>query len=374
MKTTILLTAGGTGGHLFPAQALAAELGRRGYRIELLTDERADKYGSAFPADEVHLVDSETIRSKNPISLAKTALKLMMGTFQSIGVVRRSKGKVMVGFGGYPTFPPMFAARLCRLPTILHEANAVLGRANTMLARQATVVATTFPLAGLEASIAAKVNATGNPLRDNVLAVCDRAYEAPETEGPFRLLVTGGSQGARFFSDAMPLMLAQLSDDQRNRLSIVQQCRPEDLQRVQEAYDQLGVKAELASFFTDLPERIANAHLVVARAGAGTVCELAAIGRPSILVPLPGALDNDQGNNAKVLESVGGAAVIKQSELTPERFASEIGSLMASPEKLAASAAAAKTQGRPDAVSRLADLVEQVAGTASGNEEEGKSQ
>ncbi|WP_310619087.1 undecaprenyldiphospho-muramoylpentapeptide beta-N-acetylglucosaminyltransferase [Flexibacterium corallicola] len=361
MKPKILLTAGGTGGHLFPAQALAQELGRRGYAVELLTDERADKYGSAFPAEKVHLIESETIRGRNPLNLAKTLFKLLKGTLQAYKIIRSSNATVIIGFGGYPTFPPMFAARLARLPSILHEANSVMGRANRMLAKGVSALATTFELKQLEPALKAKAVTTGNPLRDNVLAVSNVAYHTPEVGGSFHLLVTGGSQGARFFSQVMPQTLGLLTSEERSRLAIVQQCRPEDLERVEATYRELGIAAQLAPFFKDLPAHISAAHLVLSRAGATTVCELAAIGRPSILVPLPGAIDNDQGNNAKVLEEAGGAWSIAQKDLSPQRLAEELRRLMGSPETLSAAAQAAKTKGQPDAVSRLADLVEDVA-------------
>lgn len=361
MTKTILLTAGGTGGHLFPAEALASELVRRGWTVDLATDERADKYGSRFPAREVHIIASETLRSKSPVAILKTIFSLARGTLQALGVVRRVKPSVVVGFGGYPTFPPMLAARLARVPSILHEANAVMGRANRMLARGVDAVATSVPIAGLDPSIAAKARETGNPVRPMVIEAARVAYPPLEAQGPFQFLVFGGSQGARFFSDLMPEALALLPADKRARLRLVQQCRPEDLDRVKTRYEELGVSAELAAFFTDLPMRLANAHLILCRSGASSVSELAVIGRPSILVPLPHALDQDQSANARVLEAVDGAWPIEQKNLTPQALADRLGSLMDEPQTLAAAARAAAGQGKADAVARLADLVEQVA-------------
>ncbi|KZK94746.1 MULTISPECIES: undecaprenyldiphospho-muramoylpentapeptide beta-N-acetylglucosaminyltransferase [unclassified Pseudovibrio] len=369
MKPKIMLTAGGTGGHLFPAQALACELKRRGYGVELITDSRADKYGSAFPADNVHLVKSDTIRGKNPISLAKTAIKLGLGTLQAMKAIRAAKPAAIVGFGGYPTFPPMFAGRLLSVPSILHEANAVMGRANRMLAKGATAVATSFPLKTLPADLAAKATMTGNPLRDNVIAVCGQTYNAPEKGGAFHLLVFGGSQGARVFSQILPAALKLMAPEDREQLVVVQQARPEDLEGLESSYREMGVAAQVASFFTDLPERIAAAHLVISRSGAGTVCELAAIGRPSILVPLPGALDNDQGMNANVLAEAGGAWPIPQKELDPQRLARELKELMDNPGRLAQAAHAAQAQGAPEAVQRLADLTETLVGAAPATEQ-----
>lgn len=366
MNKTILLSAGGTGGHLFPAQALADELGKRGWSVDLATDERADKYGQAFPARSVHIVASATIGARDPAALAKTAAKLALGTLQAARVIARIRPAAVVGFGGYPTFPPMLAARLTRTPSVLHEQNAVMGRANRMLARGVTAIAESFAATCAGTRFAEKAVHTGNPVRGAVLAAAATPYEAPQAGGEWRLLVFGGSQGARFFSDAMPEALAMLAPADRARLRLVQQCRPEDLERVRAAYDRLGITAELAEFFTDMPARIAASHLVICRSGASSVSELAAIGRPSILVPFPYALDHDQSANAAVLENAGGAWPIVQKDLTPERLASELAGLMSHPGRLAAAADAARAQGRPDAVERLADLVEHVAagGTA----------
>lgn len=361
MSKTVLLTAGGTGGHLFPAQALASELERRGWAVELATDERADKYGTAFPAREVHIIASETIRGRNPISLAKTAVSLLRGTFQARAVIKSLKPDVVAGFGGYPTFPPMFAARMTGTPSILHEANGVMGRANKMLAKGVTAIATSVPLKNLPADLASKQVETGNPVRDAVLAAANQPYAAPDTDGVFKLLVFGGSQGARFFSDLLPPAVERLPEDLRARLRIVQQCRPEDLDRVRDVYQRLGVSADCAAFFQDMPKRIADAHLVLCRSGASSVSELSVLGRPSILVPLPGAIDQDQAANAKVLEQAGGAWPIPQSDLGPERLAEEITKLMNAPDKLQDAAANALKVAKPDAVGRLADLVEEVA-------------
>lgn len=364
MTKPILLTAGGTGGHLFPAQSLASELIRRGYDVELATDERADKYGCAFPAREVHIIASETLRGRSPVAMIKTGLSLLRGTLQARSVIKRLKPSVVVGFGGYPTFPPMFAAKLTGTPSILHEANGVMGRANRMLAKGVTAIAISSPLKGLEPALARKCVETGNPVRDAVIDAARVPYPDQEADGLFRLLVFGGSQGAKFFSDALPPALKLLSEPLRARLHLVQQCRPEDLERVRTEYQALGIHGELNSFFTDMPSRIAASHLVICRSGASSVSELTAIGRPSILVPLPGALDQDQMVNARALEAAGGAFVIPQGELSAERLAHEITCLMGTPETLRRAAEAARSQGKADAVQRLADLVEQVASGA----------
>lgn len=361
MKGTILVAAGGTGGHLFPAESLAAELGRRGWTVDLATDERADRYGRAFPARAVHILSSETIRGRSPIALAKTAYRLGRGILQALSLIRRIRPAAVIGFGGYPTVPPMLAASLSGVPTILHDQNAVMGRANRGLAKRATRIALSFASTKHAQPFMAKAVHTGNPVRDMVIEAARLPYDPPLPGGEFRLLVFGGSQGARFFSDAVPPALALLAPELRARLKLTQQVRAEDMERARAALSGLGVAVETAPFFVDLPARIAASHLVLCRSGASTVGELAVIGRPGLMVPLPHALDQDQAENARVLEEAGGGWTIRQAELTPERLAEMLSGFLTAPERLAPAAAAARAQGHPDAVQRLADLVESVA-------------
>ena len=360
-RALVLLAAGGTGGHLFPAQALAEALRRRDVAVDLATDERATRYGHDFPARETHVIPSATIRGRDPVSLAKTAAVLGVGAMRALLLLRRIRPAAVVGFGGYPTLPPVLAATLRRIPTVIHDANAVMGRANKLLAPRVTAIATSFPGMTLDAPLSAKATFTGNPVRPMVLAAAAQPYAAPEAAGPFRLLVTGGSQGARVMADIVPPAIERLAPALRARVAIVQQARGEDEPRVREAYARLGVSAEVAPFFADLPARIAASHLIISRSGASTVAELAAIGRPSILVPLPHALDQDQLANANVLAKAGGAIVLTQDDFTSERLADEIAALAADPAKLSAMAAGAKTAGVLDAADRLADLVLRVA-------------
>ncbi len=358
----IMLAAGGTGGHLFPAYALAEALGRRGRIVDLVTDMRGDRYGSGFPARHVHKVPSATAGGRDPLTLAKTAATLARGVAAAMKLMGEIKPAAIVGFGGYPTFPPLLAARMRGIPSAIHEQNAVLGRANKMLAKRVDVIATSFERTRLiEGPLLVKARFTGNPVRDVVLRAAGRPYQPPEALGPVRLLVFGGSQGARYFSETVPGALATLPRDLRARLEVVQQCRAEDLDGVRAAYAASGIHAKLETFFRDLPERMAASHLVIGRAGASSVAELTVIGRPSILVPLPHALDNDQLQNATRLAESGGAWCIEQKDLTAERLGGEIARLCAAPDLLARSAAAAKAQGKPDAVERLADLVEALA-------------
>jgi len=359
----ILLAAGGTGGHLFPAEALGVELMKRGYRVRLATDARALRYSGLFSRDTIDVVPSETVRSRNPLSLARTGFTLAAGMIVALNLVRRLKPAVVVGFGGYPTLPPLLAASLLRVPSVIHDANAVLGRANRFLASRVSAIATSLPgVLDRDPALASKATTVGMPMRPAIVAAAAVKYATPEVNGPLRLLVTGGSQGARVMADIVPGAIEKLDPSLWIRLSLTQQVREEDMTRVRAVYDRLKINAELAPFFNDLPARLASNHLVISRSGAGTVSELAAIGRPSILVPLPGAIDQDQFANAGVLSEAGGALRIAQSEFTPERLASEISALAADPAKLANMAKAAGNAGRLDAAERLADLVAKVAG------------
>lgn len=356
-KPLILLVAGGTGGHLFPAQALAEALAERGYPVELAADSRVEKFRESFPARKVHVVPSATIGSRSPLALLRTGVKLATGLLKSLALLRRTRPAVVVGFGGYPTLPPLIAARFLGIRTALHEQNAVLGRANRMLASKIDMIATSFPkVAMLGEGNAARVVPTGAPVRSAVKAASS-PYDAPQAGGEFRLLVFGGSQGARIMSDVVPGAVGRLDEAHRARLKVVQQCREEDLERVRMGYEALGVAAELQPFFLDLPQRIANAHLVVSRSGASTVAELAVIGRPAILVPLPHAVDNDQLLNATAMAKAGGGWLLPQASFDPHRLAEEIATRMDHPEQMAEAAHAARQIGNPDAAGTLADAV-----------------
>jgi UDP-N-acetylglucosamine--N-acetylmuramyl-(pentapeptide) pyrophosphoryl-undecaprenol N-acetylglucosamine transferase len=363
-RPLVFVAAGGTGGHLFPAEALAIALAQRGVSVDLVTDERASRYGD-FPGHTTHIVPSATFAGPNPFRLAGAAIKLCRGTLTSLSLLRQLRPAAVVGFGGYPTIPPLFAAGMRKIPTVIHEANGVLGRANRLLGRRVQVIATGFTglLAG-DPKLGGKVTHTGNPIRPAVVEAAKTPY--PDATGPLHVLVFGGSQGARVMSDVVPAAIELVPMALRARLSVTQQARDEDVARVRAAYERFGLAAEIEPFFRDLPARIAASHLVISRSGASTIAELAAIGRPAILVPLPHALDQDQRANAAMLERAGGAVMMDQARFTPGNVAAEIARLSAAPDKLAEMAAAAKGQGVLDAADRLADLVTRVAGIAAG--------
>src|SRR5580692_3528957 len=311
----ILLAAGGTGGHLFPAEALGVELIRRGLRVRLATDARAVRYSGLFSKDTIDVVPSATVRGRTPWSLAHTGAMLAAGTAVSLNLMRRLKPAAVVGFGGYPTLPPLLAAKLFGVPGIIHEANAVLGRANRFLSSRVSAIATSLPgVLDRDPALAAKTTTVGTPMRPAILAAAAVKFASPEPNGPLRLLVVGGSQGARVMADIVPGAIERLEPSLWSRLILTQQVREEDMTRVRAVYDRLNINAELAPFFVDLPARLASSQLVISRSGAGTVAELGAIGRPSILVPLPGSIDQDQLANAGVLLQVGGCLRIPQAE------------------------------------------------------------
>ena len=354
----IVIAAGGTGGHLFPAEALAAELVARGHRIVLMTDARSGGLSSpTFAGREQYVVRGAGIAGRGPWRGAKAVGALAVGVLQARAILARIGAAGVVGFGGYPCVAPILAARSLRHrpSVILQEQNAVLGRANRFLARRADVLALGFETTQ-RIPAGTRTVFTGNPVRPAMSALSRTSYVAPTDQ--IRLLVLGGSLGARVFSDVVPQALRSLPEPLRTRLSVVQQTRPEDLERVKIAYADSGITAELSPFFHDVAARLVAAHLVIARAGASTVAELAVAGRPAILVPLPGAIDDHQSANACALAAAGGAWVVAQTQFTSKTLTERLTSLLAAPATLAAAAVCARGQAHADAASRLADLVE----------------
>ncbi len=360
----VALAAGGTGGHMFPAEALAQELKRRGRRVLLVTDARGERYAGNFPADERFLISAASPSIGGPVAKADAALSLAGGLMTTISEFARRRVAAVVGFGGYPSFPATKAAALLGIPYGVHEQNGVLGRANRMSLGNAAFLAHGFSvLEKAPANPRAQVIEVGNPVRDAVLEAARIPFSAPSTDGPVTLLVFGGSQGAALFSTVVPAAIAALPEALRRRLSVVQQARDTETDAVTALYRSAGVAADLAPFFNDLPLRIAGAHLVIARAGASTVTELSAIGRPSILVPLGIAMDDHQTGNARALADVGAAVRIAEAMFTADALTAELYKLLGDAPRLASMAALAKGRVKADAVSALADMVDKIAAT-----------
>ena len=357
--SVIVLSAGGTGGHLFPAQALAGELAKRRHGIVVMTDARFSNYATAFPDARIVTVPSA------PLSSLGAPFKIAAGIWVSFFKLLRLRPAAVVGFGGYPSVPVMLGAVLARLPTAIVGPDAVLGRANRLLAGHVNLIAAGFPLVRFLPRDMTKVRYVGNPLRPEVTALWGAPYETPRPDGPLRLLIFGGSQGARALSRLVPAAITRLPEALKRRLDIVQQCRPEDLDGVRAVYAEAGIRAELAPFFTDLPARMAAAHLVIGRSGAGTVSELMAIGRPAILIPLPHALDDNQTPNADILANAGAGWRVHEADLTPDNLAAMLAEILSDPEDLARRAAKAHALAAPGATGKLADLVENLARRAA---------
>ena len=355
------VAAGGTGGHLFPAQALAEALSARGWRVVLATDERGAAYAASFPAEERIALSAATYRPGDPLGMARAGVAIVRGTMQARAAFARIKPAIVVGFGGYPSLPALIAAITAGRRTLIHEQNAVMGRANRLLAPRVSAVACAFPtLIKADPKVAARAQVVGNPVRPEIRALAEADY-APPTDA-IRLLVTGGSQGARLLSELVPRAVAQLPEALRARLSVQQQTRQESMEVARATYVEALVQAEIAPFFRDMASRLSQAHLVIGRAGASTVCEFAVAGRPAVLIPLQIALDDDQGQNARLLAEAGGAVVIREPDLTVEGLSDTLRGLLDDPARLARMARASRSVGRPDAAERLADVVEATAG------------
>jgi UDP-N-acetylglucosamine--N-acetylmuramyl-(pentapeptide) pyrophosphoryl-undecaprenol N-acetylglucosamine transferase len=357
MSALIALAAGGTGGHLFPAEALARELLAQGCRVALVTDRRGQAFGDKLPGVDLHRIRAGRLDAGvmgKVVGLAELAL----GTIEARRKLRALAPAAVVGFGGYPSVPTMLAAARLGLPTLIHEQNAILGRANRLLAPRVKRIATSFAeVGGVRPADRVRVVETGNPVRPAIAALRGTPYPAPAPDAPFHILVIGGSQGARVLSEVIPAALAALPEGIRRRLSVTQQARAEDIDAVRRAHAASGVAAELATFFGDVPERLARAHLVISRSGASSTAEIAMLGRPSVLVPYLHAADDHQTANARALQRVGGAWVMPEPAFTAAALAAKLQALIAAPATLAAAAAAAFALGRPDAARALAALV-----------------
>ncbi len=353
-----VLAAGGTGGHMIPAFALGAELLRRGHHVALVTDTRGTKIPGCPDKIVTHILPAGRI-TKDPRSWIGGLRAIARGRQMAMRLYSSFAPSAVVGFGGYPAYPALLGAFSLKIPTIVHEQNAVLGRVNRLVAGDVNAIATSYPdILRLQKRNIPKVHLIGNPVRAEVLALRDQSYPPLDKDGIFRVLVTGGSQGASILSEVVPDGLARLPLNLRRRLQVTQQCRAEDIDTVRASYASHQIPAELATYMPDLPERLGWAHLVIARAGASTIAELTCAGRPAILVPLPSATDNHQAYNVKEMVAAGGARAIAQEQFTPVELAKQIQKIAMQPGAMENAASAAKSCGRPEAVNDLADLVE----------------
>jgi UDP-N-acetylglucosamine--N-acetylmuramyl-(pentapeptide) pyrophosphoryl-undecaprenol N-acetylglucosamine transferase len=358
-KPLAVVAAGGTGGHMFPAEALARELNERGWDVVLASDKRGAAFAANFPAIERLSLDAATFKKSDPIGMARAAIKIGLGIMQARKAFKRLKPWAVIGFGGYPSYPALMAALGRKDITLIHEQNSVLGRSNRQLVKQVDAVACAFPVLRMApAEMEGRVQVVGNPVRPDIRALYDAPY--PPIDPTIRILVTGGSQGAKILSETVPQALALLPVSLRINLHVEQQTRADQIDMATKIYRDAEIDAEVAPFFTDMAERLGRAHIVIGRAGASTVCELAVAGKPSILIPLKIAADDHQTYNAEVLKAAKAAVVIREDDVTAEKLCSEIRTLIEGAALLPMRAGAAKSVARPDAARLLADLVERT--------------
>ncbi|WP_404371171.1 undecaprenyldiphospho-muramoylpentapeptide beta-N-acetylglucosaminyltransferase [Sphingomonas sp. MMS24-J45] len=368
-----VLAAGGTGGHMVPAAALAGELTKRGHYVALVSDERGVRFPGLFEGVQTHILPAGRLAG-GPIGYARAVSAMLKGRAMAIELYKSFRPDAVIGFGGYPALPALLGAFNQDIPTAVHEQNAVLGRVNRLVAGKVDAIATSYAnVQRLSPKLADKTHLVGNPVRDAVLALRSKPYPLLEEDGIFRVLVTGGSQGASVLSQVVPDGLSLLPVAFRRRLQVTHQARIEDIEACRAKYKELDIAAELATYLPDMPEQLAWAHLVIARAGASTLAELTCAGRPAILVPLPSATDDHQTANAKEMTSAGGARTIDQRSFTPVELAKQMQRLGLDPEALQNAAGRARSCGRPDAVRDLADLVESL-GNPKGDMPIGKPQ
>jgi UDP-N-acetylglucosamine--N-acetylmuramyl-(pentapeptide) pyrophosphoryl-undecaprenol N-acetylglucosamine transferase len=361
MSRHFVLAAGGTGGHMVPAAALAEELTRRGHRVALISDARGVRFPGLFDGIQTHVLPAGRFQVKKPLGWPSAIREMWRGRAMARELYRTFKPAAVIGFGGYPAMPALLAAFSDSIPTAVHEQNAVLGRVNRLVASKVDAIATSYAKTErLAAKYDAKTHLIGNPVREAVLALRARPYPLLEEDGIFRILVTGGSQGASILSQVVPDGLAMLPVTFRRRLQVTHQARIEDIDAVRAKYAAHDIPAELATYLPDLPDQLAWAHLVIARAGASTIAELTAAGRPAILVPLPSATDDHQTANAREITAAGGARTIPQADFNAKELAKQMQRLGLDPAALENAAGRAMSVGRPQAVSDLADLVESL--------------
>jgi UDP-N-acetylglucosamine--N-acetylmuramyl-(pentapeptide) pyrophosphoryl-undecaprenol N-acetylglucosamine transferase len=355
-----VLAAGGTGGHMIPAHALAAELKSRGHGVLLITDERGARFPGLFEGMPVHILPAGRLGG-GPIGWLKAAGSVLKGRGEAKRLYREHRPDAVVGFGGYPAFPSLLAASALKIPTVIHEQNAVMGRVNRLLAGEAEAIGTAYDqIDRLKPRYAGKVALVGNPVREEIARLGELPFPSFDEVAPLKILVTGGSQGATILSQVVPAGLGMLEPSLRRRLQVVQQCRPDDIERVRSQYVELGIPAEVMTYIEDMATKLADAHLMIGRAGASTIAELTAAGRPAILIPFAAATDDHQTANAREMVNAGGARAIAQANFTPDVLARQIEALAMDPIALNNAAARALSVGRPHAARDLADLVERI--------------
>jgi UDP-N-acetylglucosamine--N-acetylmuramyl-(pentapeptide) pyrophosphoryl-undecaprenol N-acetylglucosamine transferase len=357
-KHLIILAAGGTAGHVFPAEALAAELMERGFQLALVTDNRGEKISGRLAKLDIYRVWAGGVAGKRMILRFISLIEIFIGTLQAWWLLRRLKPAVVIGFGGYSSVPTVLAASYSGNKTVIHEQNSILGRANCFLARRVNRIAISFEkVKKIPESLKSNTIVTGMPVRSSVISLHGQQYPNLDEGGEINITIFGGSQGASIFGKVVPDAIKLLDKPLRHRINIIQQCRPEDIEYTEKAYQELGVRADIASFFDDIPNRISNAHLVICRAGASTIAELTIIGRPAILVPYIYAADDHQSQNAFLLDEAGGGWLIAENNFNGKILANRITSLFSIPKILQNAGLASKTMGKPDATKILADIV-----------------
>ena len=359
MKNTIMICAGGTGGHMFPALALAQDLISRDYTVVIVTDKRAVKFARGQESDHliIRVIHSATL-PRGIMGKIKGGLALLRGYLQSRRLISKYKPGLVIGFGGYPSMPPMVAAQQKNILTVIHEQNAVLGRANAYLAPKADRIALSLPdMSSLEEADAVRAVVTGNPIRSDIAALYAHPYITPDDDTPFHITVTGGSLGAKVMADIVPQALAKLPDEMKNRLKVTQQCNDDVIDGVKKTYKKAGIDCDLRPFINDMPEVLKHTSLIIARSGASTVAEIAVAGVPAIYIPYPHHADQQQRVNAEVIAKAGGAWVMEEKNLTPDTLAAKVEELMSAPEMLFNAAEAARSCAKPEAARKLGNLV-----------------
>ena len=358
-KPVLLIAAGGTGGHMFPAQALAWEFQELGWNVVLVTDKRGEKFSKTFPPKSIKFIQSSaTLSFKNPLRMPKALCLILVSILQASWVFIKIRPKVVIGFGGYPSFASILIAKVFKIKSIIHEQNAVLGRVNKFFSKSVTAVACSFwPT---QAPSGTTMYFTGNPIRNTVVDKGPSIFNLPLT-GPLNLVVIGGSQGAKIFSRLLPEAVETLPVKLRNRLRITHQARLPDCRELRHSYEKLGVKATVEDFFQNVERIFSSAHLIVARAGASTIAEVLFLGRPLLLVPIPFSLGDHQKRNAQRISDMGAAICLEQKGLTGKRLAREIRYILTSRRLAHDLANTAAKKATPQAIKNLKDLIISVS-------------